>query len=109
MTKFTMFKIIQIVNIWDIISTYTFYNLAWNSFRELSPFYELMWWNIYAFLFLKYILLVILSIWVFKLFSYKYFVTFYLIVYSLYSYAIINNVMAYHTLSNIMMIENLPK
>lgn len=107
MTKFTMFKIIQIVNIGDIISTYAFYVLAGNSFRELSPFYELMGGNIYAFLFLKYVLLVILSIWVFKLFSDRYFVTFYLIIYSLYSYAIFNNVMAYNSLANIMMIENL--
>lgn len=107
MTKFTLFKIIQLVNLWDIVSTYAFYRLAGNNFQELSPFYEFAGWNIYIFLLFKYIMLVILSIWVFKLFNDRYFITFYLIVYSLYSYAIFNNVMAYNNLANMMMIENL--
>lgn len=107
MKKFTMFKIIQVVNLWDIVSTYAFYKLAGDSFREASPFFVWAWDNIYIFLLFKYMMLVILSIWVFKLFSDRYFVTFYLIIYSLYSYAIFNNVMAYNSLANIMMIENL--
>lgn len=109
MKKFTMFKIIQIVNVWDIITTYAFYSLAWESFREASPFFVWAGENIYIFLFFKYIMLVILSIWVYKLFNDRYFVTFYLIIYSLYSYAIINNTIAYHSLANILMIENLQK
>lgn len=102
--KYTMFKIIQIVNIWDIFTTYAFYKLAWREyFTELSPFFNLLWWNIYAFLVLKYILLVIISIWIYKLFSEKYFMTFYMMIYILYSFAIANNIMAYaHFQANLL-------
>ena len=62
MTKFTMFKIIQVVNLGDILSTYAFYRLAGDSFREASPFFVWAGENIYIFLLFKYVMLVILSI-----------------------------------------------
>ncbi len=103
MLKLFMFWLIQVINMIDIYTTYNFYNLSWDHFREISPFFTMMWWNIYLFLFLKFLLITIISIWIYKLFSYWYFMTFFAIIFILYSYAITNNVIAYHSFTEMIL------
>ncbi len=98
-----MFWLLQVVNMIDIYTTYNFYNLSGEHFREASPLFVMMWWNIYLFLIFKFLLITILTIWIYKVFSEYYFMTFFAVIFILYSYAIANNVIAYHSFTEMML------
>lgn len=102
MLKLLMFWLLQVINVIDIYTTYNFYMLSWDHFREISPFFVYSWENIYIFLFMKFLLITIITIWIYKLFSDSYFMTFFTIIFILYSYAITNNVIAYHSFTEMI-------
>jgi hypothetical protein len=43
MLKLLMFWLLQVVNMIDIYTTYNFYNLSGEHFREASPLFIMMW------------------------------------------------------------------
>ncbi len=104
MIKFIMLCLIQLVNLWDMVTTYLFYLKAWPHFMEISPFYRYVWHNIYFFLLLKFTVILIISIWIYKLFSEKYFFVLYTTLLFLYVYAITNN---YHVMKSFEITLNL--